>query len=70
MLCLAVFDAHSPLLYSHNVLIRFFAADASLHLCANRYVGQKRGVERLGIFDFKNPESFSDAEDNLIFCEN
>lgn len=23
-----------------------------------------------GIFDFKTRESFSDAEDNLIFCEN
>lgn len=52
MLCLAVFDAHSPLLYSHNVLIRFFAADASLHLCANQYVGQ-RGHITAGIFDFK-----------------
>lgn len=69
MLCLAVFDAHSPLLYSHNVLIRFSAADASLHLCAKQYVGQ-RGAYSGWDFRLQNPESFSDAEDNLIFCEN
>lgn len=41
LLCLAAFDAHSPLLYSHIVLIRFFAADASLHLCSNQCFGQR-----------------------------
>ena len=41
MLCLPPFDAHSPLLYSHIVLIRFFAADASLHLCSHRFFGQR-----------------------------
>lgn len=61
MLCLAAFDAHSPLLYSHIVLIRFFAADASLHLCSNLRIGQRITAKIL------TSQSFSDAEGNLIF---
>ena len=69
MLCLAAFDAHSPLLYSHIVLIRFFAADASLHLCSTHALDKERHDQR-NLNSNPCAESFSDEEGNLSFCGN
>lgn len=61
MLCLAASDAHSPLLYSHNVLIRSVAARAPLHLCWT-----KRGITTENL-TLSPPKTFRDAELNLLW---